>query len=290
VSHVNGNVGPAANVIAYKYVDYLLTCPLLTVDLLWSLNLPYKFTYGGFVLICILCAAMASLVPPPGRWLWFAAGLMLFVYTWYNIVVLVNMRLQQMTSKKVKKVRAYLKLGCFTYFMVWFGYPTLWVLYEAGIMDTVASHLLHTLFDIVAKSVYGFALLYFVLSGEKYEFIFLPLKPTLPKEEEISDDEDEAGGGIIIGSKKARKEERDSKLRASWISAGSADTDVQGSRRNADFQNPLHGYHIPAQGNNFPTVAMHDSDIDNTAAEIASLNRQLDNIMAKQGSTRKSSV
>jgi hypothetical protein len=136
--------------------------------------------------------------------------------------------------------------------------------------------------------VYGFALLYFVLSGEKNEFIFLPLKPTLPKEEEISDDEED-GGGIIIGSKKGRKEERDSKLRASWISTGS-DTDGHGSRQNSNIQNPLNGYHIPVQGSNFPTVNMHSVEIDNTAAEIASLNRQLDNLMTKQNSARKSSV
>jgi len=28
-SHSNGDVGPAANVVTYKYLDYLATCPLL---------------------------------------------------------------------------------------------------------------------------------------------------------------------------------------------------------------------------------------------------------------------
>mmetsp|Transcript_48371 Transcript_48371/g.77935 ORF Transcript_48371/g.77935 Transcript_48371/m.77935 type:complete len:113 (-) Transcript_48371:819-1157(-) len=43
-SHVNGDVGPAANVMTYRYLDYVLTCPLLTVDLMWNLNLPYKIS------------------------------------------------------------------------------------------------------------------------------------------------------------------------------------------------------------------------------------------------------
>lgn len=28
-SHANGDVGPAANVVTYKYLDYMATCPLL---------------------------------------------------------------------------------------------------------------------------------------------------------------------------------------------------------------------------------------------------------------------
>lgn len=28
-SHMNGDVGPAANVVTYKYLDYVFTCPLL---------------------------------------------------------------------------------------------------------------------------------------------------------------------------------------------------------------------------------------------------------------------
>jgi len=28
-SHANGNVGPAANIVTYKYLDYMATCPLL---------------------------------------------------------------------------------------------------------------------------------------------------------------------------------------------------------------------------------------------------------------------
>ena len=31
--------------------------------------------------------------------------------------------------------------------------PTLWVLFEAGVIDPVTSHLMHVLFDVIAKSV-----------------------------------------------------------------------------------------------------------------------------------------
>ena len=57
-SHMNNDEGPAAAVVSYKYLDYAFTCPLLTADLLWSLNLPYKFTYAGFVSVCLYAPSL----------------------------------------------------------------------------------------------------------------------------------------------------------------------------------------------------------------------------------------
>jgi len=48
-------------------------------------------------------------------------GFTLFMYTWYHILFLVKMRLDQMTTKSVKKVRFYLKIACTTYFAIWIG-------------------------------------------------------------------------------------------------------------------------------------------------------------------------
>ena len=43
------------------------------------------------------------------------------MYVWYQILTLVKMRLDQMVSKSVKKVRFYLKIACTTYFAIWIG-------------------------------------------------------------------------------------------------------------------------------------------------------------------------
>ena len=66
-SHFNGDVGLAVNVNYYKYFDYLFTCPLLTLDLLWSLNLPYKVTYSGFVALIMVCGTFCNMMEPPAR-------------------------------------------------------------------------------------------------------------------------------------------------------------------------------------------------------------------------------
>ena len=46
--------------------DYMVTCPLLTLDLLWTLNLPYKFTYALFVFLTLFSGFISSGHPQPG--------------------------------------------------------------------------------------------------------------------------------------------------------------------------------------------------------------------------------
>lgn len=194
-SHANGDVGPAAQVNVYKYLDYLLTCPLLTLDLMWSLNLPYKFTYAGFVFCCIIAAFMCSAMPGNARYMWFGFGICLFGFTWFSIIRVVRIRLDQFVSKEAKKVRAYLKVACMTYFGIWCGYPSLWVIHEAKIISDSASAILHTFLDVLAKSLYGLALLSFVLKGEKSTLIFV----SLGKDDDSSDEcsvYDEDGNAI----------------------------------------------------------------------------------------------
>ena len=49
-----------------QYFDYMLTCPLLTLDLLWTLNLPYKLTYSLMVFLTLFTGFMAADHPYPG--------------------------------------------------------------------------------------------------------------------------------------------------------------------------------------------------------------------------------
>ena len=177
--------------------------------------------------------------------------------------------MDQMVAKKVKRVAFYLKMACTTYFAIWIGYPTLWVLFEARIIDPISSHVLHVLFDVLAKSVYGFALLYFVLAGDKNDWVFLQLRPTVEKTDNDDEEDEKEGEPVIIGSKKA-KQHRISKIRDSTMSDG------------ADFPNY----------NDFGTMyAPHSNrEIDSTQVEIMQLNRQLETLMAKEQATRRDVV
>ena len=72
--HVAGDPKSDYNLTYYSYFDYMLTCPLLTLDLLWTLNLPYKVTYSLFVFLTLFSGFMTAGHPQPGKWMWFAFG------------------------------------------------------------------------------------------------------------------------------------------------------------------------------------------------------------------------
>jgi len=279
-SHANGDVGPAAAIVTYKYIDYLLTCPLLTVDLMWSLNLPYKLTYGGAVGCCIVCAFMASTLDGTAKYMWFAMGISMFASTWLSIIHVVRMRLDQFTSKAAKKVRTSLKIACMTYFAIWGGYPTLWVLGEAGIVDDVSSHIMHVLLDVLAKSVYGFALLSFVLRGEKQEFVFMPLKPPCSPKQSIEEDDASSvdenegpskhKGGVMIGSKINAAHSQSKEKPHHPVFMGGMSPQAR-----PDVEIGLSGMKNPSQ------------EMTQTTQQILDLNTQLESLMKKSGQTQQ---
>jgi bacteriorhodopsin len=175
-SHANGDVGSAAIIHVFKYGDYLLTCPLLTLDLLWSLNLPFKLSGAVGVFVCIGCALGCQVFYGPARYMWFGFGITLFTFTWFNILMLTRQRLCQLVSKEAIKMRESLSFALFFYFGIWLCFPTLWVLKETKVINEVVSLCLHMVIDVLSKSVYGFALLNFQIRSEELEFIYLPLR------------------------------------------------------------------------------------------------------------------
>lgn len=219
-SHANGDVGSAAYIHVFKYADYLLTCPLLTLDLLWSLNLPYKVTGAMMVFTCILCALGCQVFFGPARYMWFGFGLTLFCFTWINILLLTRQRLCQLVSKEALKMRDTLTIGLACYFGIWLCFPTLWILREVKIINEVVSLCLHMIIDVLSKSIYGFALLNFQIRSEELDFVYLPLRPRMTEEEidgmsEVTADVElgpgmyhmsktHPHGPVLVGSKDAR--------------------------------------------------------------------------------------
>jgi len=263
-SHANGDVGSAAIIHVFKYGDYMLTCPLLTLDLLWSLNLPFKLSGAVGVFVCIGCALGCQVFYGPARYMWFGFGITLFTFTWFNILMLTRQRLVQLVSKEAIKMRESLSFALFFYFGIWLCFPTLWVLKETKVINEVVSLCLHMVIDVLSKSVYGFALLNFQIRSEELEFIYLPLRPKFAG----MDDEDgmsiddvtadiELGGypkTTLVGSKDARELARSR--------AGSVD---------GGFAGPA-----PVRGSLDPS----EKEMADTVRQIQMLNAQLDQMVA----------
>ena len=66
-----------------------------------------------------------------------------------------------------KDVRNPLKFALGTYFTIWMCYPLLWLLLEGKLITPTISHCCHVVMDVLAKSMYGFALLRFQLLVDK---------------------------------------------------------------------------------------------------------------------------
>jgi len=200
-SHVSGdNLDDAPySLVMYTYGDYMVTCPLLTLDLLWTLNLPYKFTYALFVFLTLFSGFISSGHPQPGRWMWFIYGMVMFTFTWLRIVGLVQVRFLQYFAKKEKssqpdrnkrqsisskagfrqkQVRNPLQFALYVYFTIWMIYPLLWLLLEGKMISNIVNHCCTVMMDVLAKSMYGFALLRFQLLIDKSQVEFTQLKVT----------------------------------------------------------------------------------------------------------------
>lgn len=174
-----------------KYVDYLFTCPLLTADLLCSLNLPFKITFSYFVWLTIGTGVGCTKFVGPARYMWFVFGMFIFAVAWWNVYLVVTMRLRQISgSKLTAKAATTIQAACAIYFSIWHGFPILWFLLEFKIIQHPVSLCLHTVLDVVAKSLYGFILLSFQLTCEKEEYVFLPLMPHMEVNKEDNDSED----------------------------------------------------------------------------------------------------
>ena len=51
-----------------------------------------------------------------------------------------------------KSTKGMLKTALMVYFSIWCGYPTLWILKEIKVIDSVTSHCIHVFLDVFSKS------------------------------------------------------------------------------------------------------------------------------------------
>eukprot|EP00960_Hanusia_phi_P058726 763962-Hanusia_phi.AAC.2 len=236
-----------------------------TLDLLWSLNLPYKITYSLFVGLTIVCGVFCNAFEPPARYLWFMFGCFIFAFTWISIIRLVYARFQQFLNEDAKKIRAPLKLSLTLYFSIWCGYPALWLLTEFGAISQLAAHVMTVIMDVAAKSVYGFALLKFQLGVDKRDVWLDELKS--------------------IRYTEPPPQIRPSKSRESRLGNFSDDGDFmrqsKGKRLDGEYMNPRGWEHADENRRVLDSREMEeqvqekDQEISSTMKQIADLNKQL---------------
>ena len=166
---VNGSIeatGIAFN-DAYRYVDWLLTVPLLLVELILVMRLTKSETVSKSVRLGSLAAIMILLGYPGEisnadgvRWLWWSLSMIPFLWIVYELFV----GLKASLAKQPANVRGmvngarFLTIGAWAFYPIVFLFPMLGL--EGGVADTFVQ-VGYSVADIVAKAVFGI-LIYFI--------------------------------------------------------------------------------------------------------------------------------
>ena len=155
---------------AYRYVDWLLTVPLLLLEFVLVLRLPHTETYKKGLGLT-LAAALMVLLGYPGETLaigfakviWWILSMIPFSYILYEMIkgVGVSIKTQPLVVQSLfKKTRLLIILS-------WSFYPLVYILPLFGLSAFVSIQVGFTFVDIAAKSVFG--ILIYIIAQRKSE-------------------------------------------------------------------------------------------------------------------------
>jgi bacteriorhodopsin len=147
---------------AYRYVDWLLTVPLLLIELILVMKLEpgqTKFLSWSLGLASALMVALGY----PGeiqdnlrvRWLWWKLAMVPFVYVVFQLVI----GLSGATKRQASSRAANLISGArYLTVISWCTYPAVYIIKNVGLSGPVATmyeQIGYSLADVVAKAVFG---------------------------------------------------------------------------------------------------------------------------------------
>ena len=146
---------------AYRYVDWLLTVPLLLVELILVMRLSASETRAKATKLGLLAALMVVLGYPgeisadPGtRWLWWSLAMVPFVLIVYDLFI----GLKASIETQPKEVRSLVSAARTLTVVSWLFYPVVFIFPMIGFTGgsaTTAVQVGYTVADIVAKAVFG---------------------------------------------------------------------------------------------------------------------------------------
>jgi bacteriorhodopsin len=160
---VNGVVKPTGEAFndAYRYVDWLLTVPLLLVELILVMRLPQDKTVKMSVKLGVLAALMVVLGYPgeisnnaSTRWIFWALAMVPFVIIVYDLFV----GLKDSIASQPESARGLVSTARWLTVVSWCFYPIVFVLPMLGLSGGSAAtgvQIGYTIADIVAKALFG---------------------------------------------------------------------------------------------------------------------------------------
>jgi bacteriorhodopsin len=155
---------------AYRYVDWLLTVPMLLLEFVLVLRLSYAETYSKGLRLALAASIMVILGYPGetlgiefAKIIWWFLAMIPFSYILYEMIKGVGMSIKTqplLVQPLFKKTRLLIILS-------WSFYPLVYILPLFGLSSFVSVQVGFTFVDIVAKAVFG--ILIYVIAQRKSE-------------------------------------------------------------------------------------------------------------------------
>jgi len=159
---------------AYRYVDWLLTVPLLLIELILVMKLPKHETVELSWKLGVASAVMVALGYPGEiqddllvRWIWWALAMVPFSYVVMTLVGGLN----EATDKQPESVKGLVVTARYLTVVSWLTYPFVYIIKNIGLAGAVATtyeQVGYSIADVVAKAVFG-VLIWAIASGKSSE-------------------------------------------------------------------------------------------------------------------------
>jgi bacteriorhodopsin len=146
---------------AYRYVDWLLTVPLLLIELVLVMKLPKAETTRLSWQLGVASAMMIALGYPgeiqddlTQRWFWWALAMLPFCF----VVGTLLSGLDAATSKQPESVKGLVRTARYLTVISWLTYPFVYIIKNMGLKGAQATtyeQVGYSIADVVAKAVFG---------------------------------------------------------------------------------------------------------------------------------------
>lgn len=142
-----------------RYLDWVVTTPLLLVDLLVTAGVPWPTVIVTILAdeIMIVCGLVGALTRTRYKWGYWTFGMLAFFYVVYSLLVH-GRRGANAFGGTVKKT--YYACGV-VLVTIWFLYPIAWGVSEGGnVIHPDSEAVFYGILDVIAKPVFSFILLW----------------------------------------------------------------------------------------------------------------------------------
>jgi len=151
--------GTTREIFYVRYIDWVITTPLLLLDILLTAGLPWPTILVTILLdeVMIITGLVGALVKSRYKWGYFAFGCMALIGVAWHIAV-IGRRHANFLGKDIGRV--YLMTSVWT-MALWFIYPIAWGLSEGGnVISPDGEAVFYGILDILAKPVFSAILLF----------------------------------------------------------------------------------------------------------------------------------